>query len=83
MIEDVAAAVIESDSPWIDRIGFYAGVPLRTKQGHVIGTLCVVDGQARAFSEENLKTLEAFTYWVMTEIEHTEVSRRQITRHQS
>ena len=82
VIEDVAAEALESDSPWIDRIGFYAGVPLRTKQGHVIGTLCVVDGQARAFSEENLKALESFTHWVMTEIEHTEVSRRQITRQQ-
>ncbi|MFY7869224.1 MAG: diguanylate cyclase domain-containing protein, partial [Exiguobacterium sp.] len=83
VIEDIAAEAIESDSPWIDRIGFYAGVPLRTKQGHVIGTLCVVDSQARAFSEENLKALESFTHWVMTEIENTEVSRRQITRQQS
>ncbi|WP_215113592.1 EAL domain-containing protein [Exiguobacterium sp. s63] len=83
VIEDVAAEAIESDSPWLGRIGFYAGVPLRTKQGHVIGTLCVVDGQARTFTEENLRTLETFTHWVMTEIEHTESARRQMNRQQT
>lgn len=78
VIEDVAAEAFESDSPWLDQVGFYAGVPLRTKQGHVIGTLCVVDAQARTFTEENLHALESFTHWVMAEIEHTEMSRRQI-----
>ncbi|MCT4785163.1 EAL domain-containing protein [Exiguobacterium aestuarii] len=82
VIEDVAAEEFESDSPWLEQVGFYAGVPLRTKQGHVIGTLCVVDTQARTFTEENLHALESFTHWVMTEIEHTEVSRRQIKRQQ-
>lgn len=82
VIEDVAAEAFESDSPWLDQVGFYAGVPLRTKQGHVIGTLCVVDAQARTFTEENLHALESFTHWVMAEIEHTEMSRRQIKRQQ-
>ncbi|WP_214879011.1 EAL domain-containing protein [Exiguobacterium sp. ERU653] len=82
VIEDVVSEAIESDSPWLERIGFYAGVPLRTKQGHVIGTLCVVDEQARTFTEANLQTLESFAHWVMTEIEHTEVLRRQINRQQ-
>lgn len=82
VIENVAAEAFESDSPWLDQVGFYAGVPLRTKQGHVIGTLCVVDAQARTFTEENLHALESFTHWVMAEIEHTEMSRRQIKRQQ-
>ena len=83
VIEDVASEVMESDSPWLGQIGFYAGVPLRTKQGHVIGTLCVVDEQARTFTEANLHALESFTHWVMAEIEHTEASRRQINRQQA
>ncbi|WP_214785492.1 EAL domain-containing protein [Exiguobacterium sp. s183] len=82
VIEDVAAEAFESESPFLEQVGFYAGVPLRTKQGHVIGTLCVVDTKARTFTEENLHALESFTHWVMAEIEHTEMSRRQIKRQQ-
>ncbi|WP_214828822.1 EAL domain-containing protein [Exiguobacterium algae] len=83
VMEDVAAANLESDSPWLKKVGFYAGVPLITKGGHVIGTLCVVDNQARTFDADALRTLEEFSHWVMAEVELSEETRRHGSRQQA
>lgn len=37
----------------------YAGVPLRTSEGHIIGTLCVLHEQPHAFDTTDLDTLTA------------------------
>lgn len=83
VMEDVANVNLTNDSPWVKQIGFYAGVPLVTKSGHVIGTLCVVDDKARTFDEQALQTLVEFSHWVMAEIELAEETRRQVTRQQT
>lgn len=36
----------------------YAGVPLRSAEGHALGTLCVIDRAPREFSAEELQTLQ-------------------------
>lgn len=38
-------------------IRFYAGVPLRTKDGHVIGTVCAIDRRTRSFGQKDLAIL--------------------------
>lgn len=38
-------------------VGFYAGVPILTSQGHAIGTLCVVDETPRDLTERQLAAL--------------------------
>ncbi|WP_426122533.1 diguanylate cyclase [Pararhizobium sp. PWRC1-1] len=38
-------------------IWFYAGVPLKTKEGHTIGTVCAIDRQPRSFGRRDLKIL--------------------------
>ncbi len=38
-------------------VGFYAGVPILTSQGHAIGTLCVVDDSPRDLSDRQLAAL--------------------------
>ncbi|MBD0319656.1 MAG: GAF domain-containing protein, partial [Gemmatimonadetes bacterium] len=46
----------------------YVGVPLRTGNGHVLGTLCVVDHQPRAWTAEQAETLEVLAASVMAEV---------------
>src|SRR5688500_8716814 len=36
----------------------YAGVPLRTREGHVIGTLCVIDHKPREWKKAELQLLQ-------------------------
>jgi GAF domain-containing protein len=47
-------------------LGFYAGSSLRTKEGHPIGVLCVIDHQARGFSSEEATLLERLAAVVMS-----------------
>ncbi|HEX8427030.1 GAF domain-containing protein [Hymenobacter sp.] len=44
---------------------FYAGHPLRTAEGHAIGSLCVIDRRARAFSASETKLLTSLAKVVM------------------
>jgi two-component sensor histidine kinase len=51
-------------------IRFYAGAPLVTPEGHVLGTLCVIDQPPHPeFSDEQRRVLQDFASLVMTEIE--------------
>jgi GAF domain-containing protein len=47
-------------------LGFYAGSALRTKEGHSIGVLCVIDYKARTFSSEEATLLERLAAVVMS-----------------
>ncbi len=48
---------------------FYAGAPLRTSDGHNLGTLCVIDKQPRVIGEEDAATLEDLAAIVVHELE--------------
>jgi len=51
-------------------IRFYAGAPLVTPEGHVLGTLCVIDRSPHPeFSDEQRCLLQDLAVLVMTEIE--------------
>ncbi|WFU06625.1 sensor domain-containing diguanylate cyclase (plasmid) [Rhizobium sp. CB3171] len=39
-------------------IRFYAGVPLKTRDGHTVGTVCAIDRQPRSFGNKDLAILE-------------------------
>ena len=48
---------------------FYAAAPLRTYDGHNLGTLCVIDKKSRSISSEEMSILTDLAAVVMDEIE--------------
>jgi PAS domain S-box-containing protein len=53
----------------VPRIRFYAGAPLITPDGHVLGMLCVGDHVARKLSEEQAEALRALSRQVVAQLE--------------
>ncbi|MHA6299655.1 GGDEF domain-containing protein [Devosia sp. CAU 1758] len=50
-------------------VRFYAGMPLVTPDGHIIGTICAIDSRPRAFSEREVEILHELAQVVMSELE--------------
>ena len=59
---------------------FYAGIPLRTHDGYNLGTLCVIDYQARDVTEVETANLADLAALVMDELELRLVARRTVDR---
>ena len=59
-------------------VAAYAGMPLITSEGHVLGAFCAVDVKPRVWSEEDQAILRDLAAAVMTEIElRTDIAARQ------
>lgn len=50
-------------------VRFYAGVPLKTSKGAVLGTLCIMDTKPRILSENKIKALKLLSEEVMDYLE--------------
>ncbi|MEO7988794.1 MAG: GAF domain-containing sensor histidine kinase [Chryseolinea sp.] len=50
-------------------LGFYAGVPLKSKDGHNIGVIAIADYEARDFSEKDERILQNLGKMAMFEME--------------
>ncbi len=78
-VKDVQAVPAFAANPIVqaDRdLHAFAAVPLRTHDGHVIGTLCVFDRRARSFTEEELDDLRQLAAVAMRELELRLAGRR-------
>jgi two-component system, LuxR family, sensor kinase FixL len=47
----------------------YLGMPLTTKQGITLGSFCVIDTEARQWSDDDIETVRELARSIMTEIE--------------
>jgi len=58
----------------------YAGAPLRTPDGHILGTLCVIDDRPRQWTQEQVSILEALAEATVTELQlQAHRSRSELT----
>lgn len=57
---------------------FYAGAPLKTRDGFNLGTLCVIDQQPREFSDEDAEILAELAEVVVDELELRLAARRTV-----
>jgi GAF domain-containing protein len=55
---------------------FYAGIPLRTREGYNLGTFCIIDREPRTLNNQDLRTLEDLAAIVMDDLEQRMQSRR-------
>jgi eukaryotic-like serine/threonine-protein kinase len=59
-------------------LGFYAGAPLRTRDGYNLGTLCVLDHEPRTVTAEEARTLQDLAAVVMDDLELRLESRQAL-----
>jgi two-component sensor histidine kinase len=59
---------------------FYAGVPLTTSDGHNLGTLCIIDKEARPIDEAQIEDLKDLAGVVMDQIEMQLSARRAVSQ---
>jgi two-component sensor histidine kinase len=59
---------------------FYAGVPLRTSDGFNLGTLCVIDKEARPITQDQIDELKDLASVVMDQMELRLSARQAVAR---
>jgi serine phosphatase RsbU (regulator of sigma subunit) len=61
VVEDAAADELTRDNPSVEAMGVraWAGFPVRSPDGHVLGSFCVVDTVPRTFDADQLLLVEA------------------------
>ncbi len=71
IVEDASADDRFADNPLVagpTGIRFYAGQPLTTPDGHVLGTLCVIDRQPRKLDDEEREMLRLLAAQTMDQL---------------
>ena len=72
IVEDATLHPLFKDNPYVtaeNGVRFYAGIPLKTRKGFSIGTLCAVDSQPRQFRESDLQLLDDLATVVVEQME--------------
>ena len=79
----------EEDSRFVDNdlvvdgtVRFYAGAPLRRREGSALGTLCVIDDQPRELDDEQRAALAALSRQVVGQLELRK-ALRDLKHHQT
>ncbi|MFL6716484.1 MAG: PAS domain S-box protein [Burkholderiaceae bacterium] len=79
VVPDATTDVRFADNPLVTGapdIRAYAGVPLRTRNGQAIGTLCAIDSQPRCFTQEELDTLSDLAALATKQVQMREAMER-------
>lgn len=88
--ETLVVADIERDARFADNpvpkawgLRFYAGAPLRSADGHVLGALCILDRDARALEPRERQLLEKLAGDIAETISRKEVDRDSQSKEQN
>ena len=60
------------DNPTLNgdlNVRFYAGAPLKTSDGHILGTLCILDSKPRKLEQGQIEALRILAHQVMAHLE--------------
>lgn len=70
ILEDVAKLPVFRDVPTAASLGVraYAGIPLKTEEGQVLGSFCAVDFKPKQWSEQDVEVLVELAHAAMREI---------------
>ncbi len=78
LVEDARENDLVRASPAVaNGVMAYAGVPLKTADGHSIGALCVIDSRPRNWSGEDISSLEVLVRSAMSLIEERRAELRR------
>ena len=72
--------VSEASGPGSPALRFYAGAPLRTRDGYVVGALAVMDRQPRDLSGEQIESLRALSRQAVAQLELRRMKRERADR---
>lgn len=70
ILEDVTQVAVFRDVPTVKSLGIraYVGIPLRTDDGHVLGSFCAVDFKPKQWTEQDVEALVELAHSVLREI---------------
>jgi diguanylate cyclase (GGDEF)-like protein len=77
VVSDAEKDVRFADNPLVigdPHIRFYAGCPIKSLNGSRLGTLCIIDGKAKAFSKQDLEFLKDLASMVERELAFIELA---------
>jgi len=77
VVEDARADARFADNPLVTgdpHVRFYAGQPLRCREGFKIGTLCIIDRETRRIESEDLDLLRDLAHMVERELSAYELA---------
>jgi two-component sensor histidine kinase len=80
VVEDAREHPVVGSNCAVGELGViaYLGVPLTTPQGHVLGSLCAIDGSTRHWSESDVRLMRDLAEIVMREMAlHREIKQRE------
>lgn len=72
VIDDLETDMRFMHHPWVLQspgYRFYAGIPITTAEGYVIGTLCVMDYKPNTLNKLQIRMLKVFANQILTQLE--------------